>query len=119
MMIKNGEAADAINLLNQSQLALERSFAASPTDEIAHFRLAMVEQALGQGHAALATDNRSSAQQRLVHWREAHSWFLKSQEIYVIFRDDGKLSGEDVARLDAVVEGIAKCEAALARLAGT
>lgn len=35
LMIKNGEAADAIKLLRAPPIALEKSFAASPTDESA------------------------------------------------------------------------------------
>jgi len=118
MMIKNGEAAEAIKLLIQSHLALEKSFADSPTDEIAHFRMANVEAALGQGYAALASESKTSAQKRLVHWREARSWFQKSQEIYKTFLDAGKLAGEDAARLDTVIEGITKCDAAIGKLTG-
>lgn len=118
MMIKTGEAAEAIKLLNQSLLTLEKSFAASPTDEIAHFRIATVEAGLGQGHVAVASDNRTTGQNRLAHWHEARSWFQKSQRIYKIFLDAGKLTGEDAARLDAVIEGIARCDAAIARLSG-
>jgi hypothetical protein len=116
MMIKTGSAAEAIKLLSQSQLTLEKSFAASPTDEIAHFRLANVEAALGQGYVALASDDRSSGQIRLAHWREARSWFQKSQEIYKTFLDGGKLTGEDAVRLDVVNQEIVKCDAAIARL---
>lgn len=116
MMIKNGEAAEAIELLSQSLLTLEKSFAASPTDEIAHFRIGSVQAGLGQGYAALASESKTSAQRRLAHWREARSWFQKSQEIYGVFRDAGKLTGEDAARLDTVIEEIAKCDATIARL---
>ena len=113
LMIKNGEAADAIKLLRAPLIALEKSFAASPTDEIAHVRLANVQAELGKGHAALATDGRYTSSERMVHWREARSWFQKSQAIYKIFLDAGKLTGEDAARLDAVNEAIAKCNTAI------
>lgn len=116
MMIKNGEAAEAIKLLRQSLLSLEKSFAASPTDEIARFRIANVQAGLGQGYAALASEGKTSAQMRLADWREARSWFQKSREVYTVFRDAGKLTGEDAARLDGVIEEIAKCDAAIARL---
>ncbi len=116
MMIKTGDAAEAIKLLNQSLLTLEKSFAASPSDEIAHFRVGNVQQALGQGYAALASDDKTSTQKRLAHWREVRSWFQKSQEIYKALREAGKITGEDGARLDVVTEEIAKCDAAIARL---
>jgi serine/threonine protein kinase/Flp pilus assembly protein TadD len=116
MMIKNGTAAEAVKLLTQSLQTLEKSFAASPTDEIAHFRVASVQAALGEGHAALASDDRTAAQVRLAHWREARSWFQKSQSIYKIFLDAGKLTGEDTAKLDAINESIAKCDASIAQL---
>jgi hypothetical protein len=118
MMIKNGEAAEAINLLNQSLLTLEKSFAASPTDELVHFRIAMTQQSLGQGYVALASEVKTSALKRLDHWREARSWFKKSLEIYKSFRDAGKLTGEEASRVDVVSQEIAKCDAAIARLTG-
>ena len=118
MMIKTGNAAEAIELLNQSLRTLEKSFAASPTDEIAHFRIANVQEGLGQGYAALAADGKTSAQKRLANWREARSWFQKSLEIYRVFRDAGKLTGEEAAKVSVVTEEIAKCDAAIARLGG-
>jgi hypothetical protein len=115
-MIKTGDAAEAIKLLNQSLLTLEKSFAASPSDEMAHFRVGNVQQALGQGYAALASDDKTSTPKRLAHWREARAWFQQSQEIYKVLREAGKITGEDGARLDVVTEEIAKCDAAIARL---
>ena len=118
MMIKTGEAGEAIKLLNQSLLTLEKSYIASPTDEIAHFRIAITLENLGHGYVALASEGKTSAQQRLAHWREARSWFQKSQAIYRVFGDAGKLVGEDAARLVRATDGISKCDAAIALLAG-
>lgn len=118
MMIKTGDAAEAIKLLNQSLITLEKSFAASPTDETAHFRIAKVREGLGKGYAALAADGRTSAQKRLANWREARSWSQKSLKIYKTFRDAGKTTGEDAARVDVTTEEIARCDAAIARLTG-
>ena len=118
MMIKTGEASEAIKLLSQSLLTLEKSFTASPTDEIAHFRIAITQENLGQGFANLASESKTPVQKRLIHWREARSWFLKSQAIYKVFNEAGKLVGEDATRLVTVTEGIAKCDAAIARLTG-
>jgi hypothetical protein len=115
-MIKNGEAAEAIRLLKESLVLLERSFAASPTDEIAHFRIAILKAGLGQGYVAMASDEKAPAEKRLAHWREARSWYQKSKEIYQQFLDAGKLTGEDADRLKVVVEEIARCDAALAQL---
>jgi eukaryotic-like serine/threonine-protein kinase len=116
MMIKTGEASEAIKLLNQSLLTLEKSYAASPTDEIAHFRIAITQENLGHGYLSLASEGKTSAHQRLAHWREARSWFLKSQAIYRVFGDAGKLVGEDAARLVRATDGIAKCDAAITLL---
>ena len=118
MMIKTGNAAEAIELLNQTLRTLEKSFAASPTDELAHYRIATVQEGLGQGHAGLAADGKTSAQKRLANWREARSWFQKSLEIYRVFRDAGKLTGEEAAKVSVVTEEIIKCDAAIARLGG-
>ena len=116
MMIKTGDAAEAIKLLNQSLLALEKAFAASPNDEIARFRIGNAQQGLGQGYAALASKNKASEERRLAYWREARSWFQKSQEIYKSLKDDRKIVGNDAGRLVNVNEEIAKCDAELARI---
>jgi serine/threonine protein kinase/tetratricopeptide (TPR) repeat protein len=117
MMIKNGEAGEAIKLLKQSLLNLEKSFAASPTDEIAHFRIAVTLAALGHANLALASDNATARQTRLPFWREARSWLQKSREIFKIFNDDGKLIGEDAARFETVNTGINQCDQAIIQLA--
>jgi|GEM_PF-4104224 len=77
--------------------------------------MAMVQQELGNAHAALASSDKIPAQ-GLAHWREARSWFQKSQAIYKVFRAAGKSTGEDGARLDVVTAEIAKCDAAVAKL---
>ncbi|HET9788625.1 MAG TPA: hypothetical protein VFP47_15915, partial [Pyrinomonadaceae bacterium] len=118
MLIKDGRASESIELLNQSLLTLQKSFALSPTDEQAHFRIANVQAGLGRGYAALASDETTSATRRLAHWHEARTWFQKSQETYKIFYDAGKLSGDDATRLGVVTEEIAKCDAAIRRLSG-
>jgi tetratricopeptide (TPR) repeat protein len=115
VMIKTGEAAEAIRLLSETEAGLEKSFAASPSDEILHFRIASIQGDIGHGHVALASDAKTPPAQRLVHWREARQWFQKSHDILQVFRDAGKLTGADSERLDAVDEGIGKCDAALGR----
>ena len=72
---------------------------------------------MGQGYLALASDERTLGEKRLAHWREARSWFQKSQKIYQVFRDGGKLTG-DATRLDVVTQEIAKCEAYIDGLSG-
>lgn len=47
MMIKTGNAAEAIELLNQSLRTFETSFAASPTDEIGSFSYSQRAGTLG------------------------------------------------------------------------
>jgi hypothetical protein len=107
---------EAIKLLGESLTDLEKSFAASPTDEILHFRIAIIQANLGHGYVALAIDDKTPLAQRLASWPAARSWFQKSHEILQVFRDAGKLAGDDSARLDGVNEGLAKCDAAVARL---
>jgi hypothetical protein len=64
----------------------------------------------------LAAKGRTPMQNRLSHWREARSWLQKSERIYKTFLDAGKLSGDDAARHDVVIEEIANCDAAIPRL---
>ena len=116
MMIKAGNANEAITLLHQARATVERLFAASPTDAIAEFRIATVQEMLGKGYVVLASDRSKPAQKRLAHWSEAHSWFQKSLKIFKSFRDSGKSVGEESAKVDVISAEIAKCEAAIARL---
>lgn len=102
MMIRTGNAAEAITLLHQSRATVERLFASSPTDAIAQFRIATVQEMLGTGYVALASDRSTPVQKRLVHWGEAQSWFEKSLKIYKSFRDTGKTTGEDAAKVDVI-----------------
>jgi hypothetical protein len=119
MLIKAGRAADAIKLLRQSLATLEKSFAQSPTDGLAHYRMAMVQQGLGNAYAALAGDETTSATMRLANSRSACSWFKKSQEIHQSFLAAGTLTGDDRARLDTINQEISKCTATIARLTQT
>ncbi len=118
ILIKTGRAAESIELLKKSLLTLQESFAHSPTDKIAHFRIGVVQAGLGKGYAALASDEKSSATKSLANWRAARSWFQKSQEIHKSFFDAGDLIGDDAARYELVNNGIKTCDAAIARLTG-
>ncbi len=115
MMIKSGDAVEAIKLLKESLEPLEKSYAASPSDEIAHFRIAVVQSSLGEGHKAIASEEKTPTSQKLAHWREARTWFQKSREIFQVFKDEGKLTGDDLAKFESVVSGIAECDAAINR----
>lgn len=117
MMIKAGNADDAIGLLNKSLQDLERSFAASPNDKAAQFRIANVQAELGKAYASLA-DKQKSPAQSLSHWREARTWFQKSLAIYKLLRESTTIAGEDGARFDVVSAELAKTDAAIAQLNG-
>ncbi|MCM3874296.1 MAG: protein kinase, partial [Pyrinomonadaceae bacterium] len=116
ILIKTGRAAESIELLKKSLLTLQESFAHSPTDEVAHLRIGVVQAGLGKGYVALASNEKSSATKSLADWRAARSWFQKSQEIHKIFFDAGDLVGDDAARYELVNNGIKTCDAAIARL---
>lgn len=114
ILLAKGEAGGALENFRKAVTILERE----PVRSGRTTGLASSYAGLGKGHAALAANHKTSAQQRLAHWCEARSWFQKSLEIYRMLRDAGKLTGEDGARLDTVIKEIAKCDAAIARLGG-
>lgn len=116
LLIETGNPGEAVRLLDQSLVTLESSFAASPNDELAHFRLANVQAALGTAHAALASAKGIPAGKRLHEWRQARSWFEKSMEIYKPFRAAGKTTGDDDAKVDVAAQGIKRCDAEIERL---
>ena len=114
ILVAKGQANGALENFRRALTILERE----PVRSGRTTGLASTYAGLGKGHAALAANHKTSVQQRLAHWREASSWFQKSLEIYRVFRDAGKLSGEEAAKVSVVTEEIAKCDAAIARLGG-
>jgi tetratricopeptide (TPR) repeat protein len=115
ILIKAGNTGEAISLLTQSLRELERSYAASPNDEAAHFRIAGAQALLGKAQAELAAREKNPAQS-LAHWREAHAWFEKSLAVYKPLVDSGKVSGEEAEQSGEIAAELAKAEAAIARL---
>ncbi|PYS72158.1 MAG: hypothetical protein DMF69_08360 [Acidobacteria bacterium] len=66
---------------------------------------------------AIAKDEKTPKAAGLAHWREARSWFQRSREILQVFNTEGKLTGDDLAKFESVIDGVAQCDAAIARLA--
>jgi len=117
MMIKNNQASEAIQLITRALSTVEKSFASSPTDGVAHYRIAIAQMALGKGYSALGADNNLPQRQQLSNWLQARSWLQKAYDILKVFRDEGKLkSPEDEARFKDLDDAMANCDAAISRL---
>ena len=116
MLIQNGRASEAIEALSQSLQTFEKSYAASPNDEISHFRIAEAQAGLARGYFTLASDNSINTSKRLIHLNIARDFFQKSLAIYKSFQEAGMLTGEESDRIEIVTKGLAECDAAIARL---
>jgi len=115
VLAAKGDVNGALVIYHKALSILERE----PVRKIQTRSLANAYEGLGNGYVALASNSGVVAPKSLTHWREARSWFQKGEEIYNGFRDTGKLSGEDSAKLDEINEGLAKCDAAIRRLTKT
>jgi hypothetical protein len=48
-------------------------------------------------------------------WREAHSWYRRSLDIYLDLRNRSSLASGERNQPDAIANEIAKCDAAIAK----
>lgn len=113
ILAARGDVSGTIAIYHKALSILERE----PVRKTQTKVLANAYEGMGDSYIALASNRGEAAAKSLAQWREARSWFQKSQDIYQALRDVAKLTGEDSTRLNLVMERITKCDAAIASLA--
>jgi hypothetical protein len=82
----------------------------APKSNYIAYNFGNVYAEIAVSHVALASDPHLRAAEQIEHWREARSWYLKSLEIWLELRRQGKLAGDEVARPEGVPMEIARCD---------
>ena len=105
--VREGQAAKAIALLQESLRASEAALNAGTKHPYIRYSKAKTESLLGTTYAMLAADPYRTARERMQRWRDARDWYrratLSFQEITSIWKE----AAGDVER---VSEEIARCE---------
>ncbi len=108
-LILVGRASEGITHLEKVLNDLREMYAASPKEEVLHFRIAVANEAMGKGYFALGNDNKIERNERIKNLREAKKYFESSYEVLKDYRDRKIIVGEEAARVDAIAENIDRC----------
>jgi non-specific serine/threonine protein kinase/serine/threonine-protein kinase len=114
VLMRMGEPAHAVASVLKALTVFEEMARDNPLDLGKRSRLGQVYAELGADEIDVARDSRTPRARRSLHWRQARSWYLKSEEIR------RQLLGKPVAPHDAIdsqrnATQIALCDAALAQ----
>lgn len=100
----------------RNELRLAEALAASdPANAENRFDLAMTCSKLGQTQAALASQSKTTRDERIEGWREARSWFQRSLDIFLDQRRRGPIRAVYAGEMEKVEKEISHCDAALSK----
>ena len=116
VMVKSGNAVEALNVLREALQTFERLAKASPETASLTDNFANVYSGLGVAHAALGADTTLPGEARREHWLQARSWYVKSRDIWVKLESQGKLISENSGEPNRLEKEIENCTRVLARL---
>ncbi|MBI3649595.1 MAG: protein kinase [Acidobacteria bacterium] len=116
LKLNAGEAESALGVFRKALTVREALVAETPTNVDYRFRLADVCSIIGEAYEALAKQSKTSASQQVEHWQVARSWFQRSLELFIKMRDEKVLAKGRLEYIDGITEGLARCDAALAKL---
>ena len=115
-LARTGRAAEGLPWLTAAARTLSRLAGIDPGDLGTRARVAMIDEGLGDAHAALGASGLPTTQ-RTAHWREAITRFRASRAFWVEIRNMGVAAS--VAELEApdrLARAIDRGETALAAL---
>jgi serine/threonine protein kinase len=118
MKLNVGEPEKALEVLRKALAVREALVAETPTNVDYRFRLADVCSVLGEAYEALAKQANTPTHKRLEHWQEARSWFQRSLDLFIKMRDENVLSKQRLEYIAGINEGLARCDAAIAKVKG-
>jgi len=118
-LVAMGDVPEALRHIREGLGIFEAAFANGSRDRYVYTGRADCYFALGLAYSALAADARGSATHRTRNWQEARAWYQKSADIWTEKRIRGSLDRSESETAEKAAQGIAKCNAALARLDAT
>lgn len=114
LLVKLGQASDVQYGLKALEIR-RRECAADPMNRGRQEALADSLSMVGDTEVMLAS--RPRVPKPADYWRAARSWYKQAQQIVVQLRTQGALRGEDPETPERIAREIAKCDAALQKLA--
>jgi non-specific serine/threonine protein kinase/serine/threonine-protein kinase len=112
LLVKTGRAT-AVDYLRKGLEIRQQLLAAEQSNPRRRDRVANSYANLGDAEVMLASRPRSPSASRIIHWRQARSWYMKASEIYVDLRAKGMVRADDAGEPDRIAREIAKCDVAL------
>jgi eukaryotic-like serine/threonine-protein kinase len=117
LMAQSGKFPEALENYKQSLDMREIYVKEHPNESGMHGRLGETTFDLGDLYAKMATVNGTSANNKIMYWREAKSWYQRSLEVWQTLSKNGTLQGYQAAKPDETLQAISKCDESLAQMA--
>jgi len=112
-----GQADEALPVLRKALAAQEANLPRDPSNVMVRAQIALSAAGLGKVHSVFASRNKS-VPERSRSWREARSWYQKAHDLWLELRKQGATTGTEAAMPEELAREIARCDEALAKLAG-
>jgi serine/threonine protein kinase/tetratricopeptide (TPR) repeat protein len=115
-LVATGDVPEALQHIREALAVFQSTAASGSKDRYVSSGLADCYFALGLAYSALAVNSRGSVASPAKRWQEARAWYQKSLDIWTEKHTRGSLDGSERETAQRVSQGIAKCDAALAKL---
>jgi eukaryotic-like serine/threonine-protein kinase len=115
-LIATRNVPEALRHIREGLAVFQEAAASGSKDRYVSSGLAESYFALGLAYSALAVNARGSVADKTRRWQDARAWYQKSSEIWTAKRIHSSLDGSERETAQRVAQGIAKCDAALAKL---
>ena len=113
--LKNGQTTSALSNFRRALAAAEAESIADQADMRSRSDMAAFSSRIAEAYGTMAA--QAAPDRRQEYWRQARSWYQKSLSIWQELRQRRSVaSREDAESPETANQGIAKCDAALAKL---
>jgi hypothetical protein len=115
--VATGNVPEALRHIREGLAVFEAAAASGSKDRYVSSGIADCYFALGMAYSTLAVKAKGSAVHKTESWKEARVWYQKSSDIWTEKRKRGSLDKSESDTAEKAAQGIARCDAALAKLA--
>jgi serine/threonine protein kinase len=115
-LVAAGDLGEALQHIREALAVFQSAAASGSKDRYVSSGMADCYFAYGMVYSALADKTKGSGAQQTKRWHEARAWYQKSLDIWTEKRTGGSLDGSERETAERAAQGIAKCDAALAKL---
>jgi serine/threonine protein kinase/tetratricopeptide (TPR) repeat protein len=118
-LVATGDVPEALRHIREALAVFEAMAASGSKDRYVSSGLADCYFGLGMAYSALAARPKGSVAQKTRDWHEARAWYQKSNDIWAEKRTHRSLDRSESDTAERAAQGIARCDAALTKLAAT